>query len=179
MFTLVGSRLCSLWSSFPATGTIAGVKRWIFNVAAAISLLLCIAWLALWSAQLLPGRTWWLWAFPHGPDSSFPAVGPDRYGVAFYWVSPPHNPDRWAELMHWGGFHLQWFQASTQSGLKFMHILIVPSWFALPLFVTAPSVWAWQRIRAKWRPAAGCCPTCGYDLRATPDRCPECGMRGA
>ncbi len=49
-------------------------------------------------------------------------------------------------------------------------------YFAIALLSAIPPAIAirhWQRHRATLR--KGLCPFCGYDLRATPDRCPECG----
>jgi hypothetical protein len=56
------------------------------------------------------------------------------------------------------------------------HFVGLPHWLPL-LLVTLPAAAAELRSRARRRRGgrAGLCPRCGYDLRATPDRCPECG----
>ena len=55
----------------------------------------------------------------------------------------------------------------------------VPVGCLLLLPIGWPSAWAWhdwrQRRVLRHRIAAGQCLACGYDLRATPGRCPECG----
>jgi predicted RNA-binding Zn-ribbon protein involved in translation (DUF1610 family) len=57
--------------------------------------------------------------------------------------------------------------------------LDVPYWLVAAVLGIPPSIWAarWRRMRLSQRRALmRKCTACGYDLRATPDHCPECGM---
>jgi hypothetical protein len=55
--------------------------------------------------------------------------------------------------------------------------LFFPLWLPAILFAITPSYWLLgPRRRLKRRRRLGLCLGCGYDLRASPERCPECGV---
>ena len=53
--------------------------------------------------------------------------------------------------------------------------LTLPWWYLSVLFGLPPGIWVTRRLVKRRWPLRGHCVRCGYDLRATPDRCPECG----
>ena len=52
-----------------------------------------------------------------------------------------------------------------------------PIWFLTLKFALLPAYWllTYRKRGRQDRIKHGLCPTCGYDLRASPDACPECG----
>lgn len=78
----------------------------------------------------------------------------------------------------WSGYDVTISPTSVGYGIIKARNILAPYW---SLFVTSaipPLVWLTilkKRRTRNWRIAHGLCLRCGYDLRATPERCPECG----
>jgi hypothetical protein len=65
---------------------------------------------------------------------------------------------------------------SGEAGFGTAHRLIVLPYWAVALAAAGlPAVSLRHILRGRRRRRLGRCWHCGYDLRASPDRCPECG----
>jgi len=66
-----------------------------------------------------------------------------------------------------------------RSDASMYRVAVIPAWLPIVSLLVLPiaRISAWNRQRMQL--ARGCCTRCGYDLRATPDRCPECGQASA
>jgi hypothetical protein len=156
------------------------VRRRIWNAVAALSLGMFLA-----AGVLLATSRWWSWGFSSGArwkGGFFVANFTD--GVVAYGVLDPvyihsaglrrgeGNASFAQDLssLGYGSRSYLGFRAGTEAVARDAFIL-VPYWFLLLASAILPSIWLMKRRKAQ----PGCCKNCGYDLRASPVRCPECG----
>ena len=152
------------------------VKRRLVTLAAIASLLLCIATVALWV------RSYWA----ADRIERFNKVGSitlaSRTGAIGFWRDPDWTGEArgidYRKLQSgrpFGGALT--FRAHVRYGRQLR--IIFPHWFLALFFAILPTFCLGAVLRARHHSRAGRCAACDYDLRATPQRCPECGATPA
>ena len=157
----------------------------LFNALAGISLVLCVMTAVMWVSS----RDWGHSAqgLEHGTQihSELYVVGWQPGYVLLWRVGPipfietPVADDGlfgWDHSTEYFGLHISsWSHTNLDSVTSSWILLCVPFWWLFIITSFLPTCWAIRTLRWRRRRPCGLCPTCGYDLRATPGRCPECG----
>lgn len=101
----------------------------------------------------------------------FGALG--KLGFSYVRAEPTRGPDgnRW-----WNKLGFARETSTLITGLRTgSTIIFMPMWLLVVLFATIPAARLLGHLRRRAARRGGRCTVCGYDLRATPGRCPECG----
>lgn len=168
-------------------------KYALFNLLAVVSVLVALVVVVLWlrsSRYCDYGRAGYfhrhvvMKSRPHGveisswPDPTWVAKPGLEFASYKYdvkntygaWMPRPSNAGLWL------GFGWKQLQFSNEPAPRpGAFVCRLPSWFLLLALLAFPAFTLRSWRRAKHRQRYGLCPACGYDVRATPDRCPECG----
>jgi hypothetical protein len=86
-------------------------------------------------------------------------------------VDYPARSSRGGQRSYWGGFGFGHYPSAVLS----THAVFVPHWFLMLLASVLPTRWLMRYEQHRRRIRRGLCLKCGYDLRASSERCPECG----
>jgi hypothetical protein len=169
--------------------------RILWTTFAAVSLLLCAAAAGVWVRSYFVGDlvhppiddTWWWAASARGRfgiirfDGDLALLQLEPQERWRHITRPPYrNPFHTAQV---GATQWDWSvpgvaYASRPIDTVRGQLLVVHLAYPTALFALAPLAWSAgfvRRRRRKRRARVGLCASCGYDLRASAGRCPECG----
>jgi len=122
------------------------------------------------------------WDMKGGRAGMFSAHG--RLGLGRLIAPPaalarsPHGLQYWHDRSGSAELKPSW---SSWTGLQVTYVaqpgftasdVRIPYWMLMLAAATPVAFWMYRRLR---RPPPGYCGACGYDLRASVGRCPECG----
>jgi hypothetical protein len=176
-----------------------GIRRRAAKVLTALSAFLCIAMGIFWARGYYV-RDDFYWISPHGYRDYGAESTLGKISVSYSRLDSSHILDHatsgfhyaserpldliklmgYPDYFRWGkmGFFVHIYELHWTSGLGNVctgkdFMIGIPDWLLIGLFGVAPAIWIVRHMHQQFPP--GHCQKCGYDLRATPDRCPECG----